>query len=420
MGRKGVYAGWTHAGTRRVWVRVPERLKYNGNGNGNGNGSGHHVNGHHPNGNGVLPKPVETEEVPIVLVHGIGTSSRSVEPLLLALGENRPVFAPDLPGFGLSDAHQAILDVPELADALRRWMLDSGIANAILVASASGCQVAIDLASRHPELVERLVLVGPTLGSESRSASDLARRWASGISRDSIRRAPGAVHDIIDAGPWRAARTMRRALDDPTEGKLPRIEAPTLVLCGEHDALAPASWANRIAGSIPGAELKTLPAAPRASAASTAPALGGAVDEFLANEPPPAIAGGSDEPATGERLIVDGMNLIGSRPDGWWRDRRKAWRELRRDLERYARESGDDVVLVLDGRRPAGWREDDLVETAFASGGRDAADHAIVARVKADPDPPSLRVVTSDRGLAERVGEIGAETIPSASFRQQL
>src|SRR5688572_10974991 len=128
MGRKGIYSGWTQTGTRRVWVRVPEALKEHAS---NGNGNGRHAG-------------------PIVLVHGIGVSSRSVEPLLLALGQDRPVYAPDLPGFGLSDPPVTVLSVPELADALRQWMLDHGIAPAALVASSSGCQVAIDLASRHP------------------------------------------------------------------------------------------------------------------------------------------------------------------------------------------------------------------------------------------------------------------------------
>ena len=114
------------------------------------------------------------------------------------------------------------------------------------------------------------------------------------------------------------------------------------------------------------------------------------------------------------------MNVIGSRPDGWWRDRPRAWRKLRGDLERHAREHALDIVLVLDGRRPAGWKEDDLVETSFASGGRGAADDAIVARVKADPDPDALCVITSDRDLAARVGELGAATRPAATFRAEL
>jgi pimeloyl-ACP methyl ester carboxylesterase/predicted RNA-binding protein with PIN domain len=420
MGRKGIYGGWTNTGTRRVWVRVPAALKENGNGNGNG----HHANG---NGSGSgaadTPPPVESEKLPVVLVHGIGVSSRSVEPLLLALGESRPVFAPDLPGFGLSEAPLEVLDIPELADALRRWMLDSAINPAAIVASASGCQVAIDLAARYPGVVERLVLVGPTLDPESRSPGGLALRWAKGITRDSIRRAPGAIHDVIDAGPRRAARSLGRAFDDPTEHKLPRIQAPTMVLRAERDRLAPADWARRIAAGIPGADLRTIPSAPRASAASAAPALAELVEGFLQQELPVVepVEPAPGERATGHgRLIVDGMKIIGARPDGWWQDRPKAWRDLRRDLERYAQRSGDDVVLVLDGSRPAGWREDELVETAFARGGRDAADDSIVARVKAHPDPASLTVVTSDRGLAARVGELGAETMSANRFRDRL
>jgi predicted RNA-binding protein with PIN domain len=202
------------------------------------------------------------------------------------------------------------------------------------------------------------------------------------------------------------------------------------VLSGSRDRLAPESWAKRIADAIPAAELQTIPDAPRASAASAAPALANRVGDFLATAT--ALRGAArdvpddrDGPTlkpleAGNRLIVDGMNVIGSRPDGWWRDRPKAWRDLRRSLEHYAKDTGDDVILVLDGRRPAGWREDGLVETAFAAGGRDAADHSIVARVEADPHPETLSVVTSDRGLAERVEKLGAETLPASAFREHL
>ena len=401
MGRNGIYGGWTDVGTRRVWVRVPTALK-----NANGNGD----------------RGVDAAELPVVLVHGIGGSGRRVEPLLLALGESRPVFAPDLPGFGFSDAPPGILDVPGLADSLRRWMLDNGIHPAVLVATTSGCQIAVDLAARHPELVERLVLARPTMDPESRSAGSLARRWALSLSRESVQRAPSAVRDIIDAGPWRTVRTLERAFDDPIERKLPRVEAPTLVMRSESDRLAPEGWAKRIAESIPGAELQTIPAGPGASAASAASALAGMIDAFLSSDAsqPEAAAPSNGHVLDPRRLIVDGMNVIGSRPDGWWRNRPKAWRELRMDLERCAREHGDDVVLVIDGKRPAGWGEDELVETAFAAGGRGAADDAIIARVKADPNPSSLCIVTSDRELAARAGELGASTMPAASFRAEL
>ena len=118
------------------------------------------------------------------------------------------------------------------------------------------------------------------------------------------------------------------------------------------------------------------------------------------------------------RLLVDGMNVIGSRPDGWWRNRQKAWRRLARQLAEHAARSGGEVRLVLDGSRPGDW--DEAVETIFARGRRGAADDAIVELVEADPDPGSLNVVTSDRELEQRVQELGAAVTPASPFRARL
>src|SRR5688500_5707743 len=103
------------------------------------------------------------------------------------------------------------------------------------------------------------------------------------------------------------------------------------------------------------------------------------------------------------RWLVDGMNVIGSRPDGWWRDRRGAMRRLVHDLA----ELDGEVTVVLDGAPFE--LEHDPVEVVFASRrGPDAADDDIAARVEADRDPASLTVVTSDADLERRVRERGA------------
>jgi pimeloyl-ACP methyl ester carboxylesterase len=263
--RNGVYGGWTHAGNSRIFVRVPSELKERSTSS----------NGASANGNAA-----DLDLTPIVLVHGV-SSSRTLKPLIRALGTRRPVFAPDLPGFGMSDQPIHPLDIPGLADALRKWLLANRLAPAIVIGVSFGCQVAVDLAARHPATVDRLVLVGPTVDPDARTAGRLAIRWARNAPRSSPRLAPTIVHDFIDAGLWRTARALRQALEDPVEDKLSEIEAPTLVVRPERDHLVPEAWAKRVAKLIPESELVVLPKAGHSIGPKTAARLTALLVPFL-------------------------------------------------------------------------------------------------------------------------------------------
>jgi hypothetical protein len=122
------------------------------------------------------------------------------------------------------------------------------------------------------------------------------------------------------------------------------------------------------------------------------------------------------------RWIVDGNNVMGARPDGWWRDRAGAAARLAAQVDGFARDAGEPVVLFFDGRpRDLRLPGDTPLETRFAPNrGRDAADHAIAERVEADADPGSIRVVTSDRELADRVRAAGADVEGAGRFRARL
>ena len=123
--------------------------------------------------------------------------------------------------------------------------------------------------------------------------------------------------------------------------------------------------------------------------------------------------------AARRRWLVDGMNVIGSRPDGWWRDRTGAMRRLTARLEALARETGEPVTVIFDGAP----REIDsaAVEVRFARRrGQNAADDDIAALAAADDDPRSLNVVTSDAGLAARVRPAGVELVGAGDFRRRL
>jgi predicted RNA-binding protein with PIN domain len=123
------------------------------------------------------------------------------------------------------------------------------------------------------------------------------------------------------------------------------------------------------------------------------------------------------------RLLVDGMNVIGSRPDGWWRDRDGAARRLVGRLRRLAEASGDEVTVVLDGRpiRDLPEGEQDGVEVLYASrGGRNAADDRIVEVVAASDRPEVFHVITSDRELRSRVEQLGASVAGAGSLLERL
>jgi uncharacterized protein YaiI (UPF0178 family) len=114
------------------------------------------------------------------------------------------------------------------------------------------------------------------------------------------------------------------------------------------------------------------------------------------------------------------MNVIGTRPDAWWKDRHGAMVRLVDLLERWAAASGEDVTVVFEQppRRPIA---STVIIVAHAPrAGRDSADDEIVRRLAADHEPGAIRVVTSDHWLAERVYAAGASVQPSASFRAEL
>jgi predicted RNA-binding protein with PIN domain len=118
--------------------------------------------------------------------------------------------------------------------------------------------------------------------------------------------------------------------------------------------------------------------------------------------------------------LVDGNNVMGSRPDGWWRDRRGAQRRLVERLEEFAAARDVPVTVVFDGSaHDAGGGERVAVRFARRSG-RDAADDDVAALVHRHPDPGSLTVVTSDAALAERVRGAGATVVGAGAFLREL
>ena len=120
------------------------------------------------------------------------------------------------------------------------------------------------------------------------------------------------------------------------------------------------------------------------------------------------------------RWLVDGMNVIVTRPDGWWKDRDAAMLRLVDLLERWAASEGEDVTVVFE-RPPRPPIRSSVIEVAHAPRpGPNSADDEIIRRLGAQPDPHQVRVVTSDRWLADRAFAVGATVEGAESFSARI
>ncbi len=119
-------------------------------------------------------------------------------------------------------------------------------------------------------------------------------------------------------------------------------------------------------------------------------------------------------------IIVDAANVVGSVPDGWWKDRAGANVRLR-DAITTLGETGlpdlpgpVDVVMVVEGAARSVEGAPGVEVVAAAGSG----DDAIVAVVAEHPNRRRV-VVTADRGLRERVRELGADVVGPTAIRRR-
>ena len=196
---------------------------------------------------------------PLVLVHGLAVSHRYLMPLAARLARRHPVHVIDLPGFGLSSDPGRVLGVAEHADHLAAWLGAAGLAPVAVLGNSFGCQVAVELAVRHPDRVRGLVLVGPTMDPSARTAPRQILRWLYDTAQEDPLQLPILVRDVLDAGPRRVAGTLAHALRDPIEDKLPLVKVPVQVTRGSGEPIVPRAWAQVATGLLPLGELAETP-----------------------------------------------------------------------------------------------------------------------------------------------------------------
>jgi 2-hydroxy-6-oxonona-2,4-dienedioate hydrolase len=209
----------------------------------------------------VSTSPARYQAPVVVLVHGIGITSRYWVPTSILLAPWFRNYAPDLPGFGFSDKPHRTLHVRQLADWLAAWMHARHLRKAALVGNSFGCQIVADFAVRHPDLVSCTVHIGPTTDPQGQTAREQVRRWQRNNPGEPFTHKIVSYRDYWDCGIPRILDTFAYSLEDHIERNLPRIRVPSLVVRGSCDPIVPQRWAEEATRLLPIGRLVVIPGA---------------------------------------------------------------------------------------------------------------------------------------------------------------
>lgn len=217
---------------------------------------------------------------PIVFIPGLGLSGRSMLPTAQLLPLEFPVFIVDLPSCGDSDRPSSSLDLAGHASVLASWLNAIEFDCAVWVGHSFGSQVAADIAVHHPQTVERLVLVSPTVDPRARSMGAQFARLLQDATREPLSLIPMLIREYAKVGAPTLLRLGRLAVRDQIERKLPAIAVPTLVVRGERDPLVPACWADEVAKLLPFGRLFVISEAAHAVHYDAPDQLARAIEDF--------------------------------------------------------------------------------------------------------------------------------------------
>lgn len=225
---------------------------------------------------------------PIVLLHGLTANLFVWDEWARRLSEHLRVIRLDLPGHGLTGPDpKDRYDWRQIAGSVVRFLDELGVARATLVGNSLGGAIAWQIAARHPERVDRLVLVAPVgytangqlpwllrLLAHPVSGPLLARLTPKGTFMQRLERTHADPAHVDPAQAERQYRLFRRAGNRDalgailrggealeTEALLARIQVPTLILWGAEDPVLPPSNAQRFARDIDDAEVVVIPGA---------------------------------------------------------------------------------------------------------------------------------------------------------------
>lgn len=199
----------------------------------------------------------EPGERAFLLVAGLGIAATYYERLAPHLNENGPVHALDLPGFAGVPHFRGRVTIERFADAVERVIDELGLEDPVLVGHSMGTQVVTEVAARRPDISD-LVLISPVVDSRARTVRQSAFRFLrSTVHEPAAVRWHGITAHALCGWHW-FSKVLPRMIAFPIEERAAEVQARTLIVRGEHDAMVPRDWVRRLARVFPYAVLREV------------------------------------------------------------------------------------------------------------------------------------------------------------------
>jgi pimeloyl-ACP methyl ester carboxylesterase len=198
------------------------------------------------------PDTAETGRQAYVLLHGIGVSHRYLAKLHQELAvsgaagtpaRDAVVYTFDLPGYGTTPRPGHQVSVAEYAAFVAAVLADEGVQSCVVVGHSMGVQFAVELALQQPDLVSRVVLMGPVVDPARKSAA-----WhVLALTRDAVFSEKPSTNIVVFSDYFKAGlrwylTQLPVMLNYPMEQRTREVTQPVLVLRGGRDPIARRPW----------------------------------------------------------------------------------------------------------------------------------------------------------------------------------
>ncbi|MEA2433602.1 MAG: hypothetical protein QOG54_1059 [Actinomycetota bacterium] len=242
--------------------------------------------------------------LPVLLVHAFPMGSSMWEPQLEALGDRFRFIAPDLKGFGSSDAPEdrGEYSMDGWADDLDALLDEIGVGDIVLAGLSMGGYVSFAFLRRHGDRVKALVLADTKAESDPPEGIEKRTNQQNQVASEGTAGLIEGLTGALLGEPTREKKpdvveTTKRYMDNPPQGfigaleamkkrpdssaELTSIDVPTLVIVGENDGVTPPDASRKIHEHVGGSRLVVIPESGHLSNIEAPEAFNGALAEFL-------------------------------------------------------------------------------------------------------------------------------------------